>query len=229
MSVVTSGSAPQELMAAWRDSDRSRAFAHRCVTLIIIGVVAVHIGFMWVAVHDFYRLKTPEFAAEVSVQMAEISPMFVDELRGMVNRLYPRYVSVFEQMFERDYVVLRDTAKAEMRLLDEYAQKRWPDIENGIHDIVITAEEVALEEMGRFVTAPEAEEISAAYGAALQKKYDDVLTVRLRQHVALCEEIGANLEKLSATEPDIQPPIKLRSALGMMLELMGIELQLGLE
>lgn len=218
----------QELIAAYRQTGKNRALARRCITLLILGVILVHIGLLWAIIRDFRYNRMPEFVAAMSTEMANISPKFIDDVRDMVNRLYPHYVSVFQKMFERDWPKIKEITLEEMRLLDAHAQKSFPEIEKGIVEVVLTSEETLQEELNKFVSPAEVEETAVAYGKALQKKYDTFLSITFREHVNVSKEIGGNLEKIIAMEPDITQPVDMQEALGILLELVGTELQKGL-
>ncbi|MBN1675858.1 MAG: hypothetical protein JXR37_32745 [Kiritimatiellae bacterium] len=219
---------PEELKALWYKTQRKRHFARRCITLLLLGVVAVHVGLLWATVKDFRHNRIPDFAAAMSAEAANISPRFVADLQSMLNRLNPHYMRTFENMFVRDWPKMKETALREMRQLDVYARQRWPQIEAGINDLVVTSEEVAREELAKFATPEDVKTISVAYGKALHEKYEVILTSTLKDHAAVAEDIGENLEKMIETEPDIQPPVEMQEAVGILLELAGLELQQGL-
>jgi len=213
------------LVTRCRQSEHDRALARRCITLLILGVIAVGICLAWTAITDFRDRRLPEFTAAMGVELASISPDFISDVRDMVDRLYPYYSLAFQRMFERDWDKMRDAALGEMKQLDAHAQKRWPEMENGILDFILTTEEVLREELGKFVTPADLEKITAAYGAALQAEYSEIFSSTLQSHVKVTEHIGSNLQEMIHTEPDITKPIETQEVLGILLELAGTELQ----
>lgn len=217
----------QELMETYHQTEKNHARARRCITLLILGVIAVHICLLWTAYKDFSHNRVPEFTAALGEEVANLSPQIVSDVRDMVNRLYPHYTSVFQQMFERDWPKMKDTAFEEMEKLDAYAQEKWPEIEKGIVDVVLTSEETLMEELSAFVTPAEAEAIAVDYIVALEDIYKDILSSTLQEHVNVAKEIGRNVEDMMATEPDIEQPVNMQEALGILLELAGSELQKG--
>jgi hypothetical protein len=216
------------LIEAHRSAERSRATARRSISLLIVGVIVIHLGLLWSALTDFRSRDFPEFLGAVGGELANISPRLVSDVQDMVNRLYPHYVHVFSQMFERDYPRMADTAHAELSKLDAYAQEKWPLIEGGIVDLTLTSEDVVREEMSNILSDDEVQRISAAYGAAIHNRFNEVLTTTLKEHVDLSREIGLNLDRMVATEPDLAQPVSMQEALGILLELAGSELQQGL-
>ena len=216
------------LVATCRESEKARAFARRCVTLIILGVIIVHAGILFATVKDFQSNRVPEFWGAVSVEAANMSPQLVLDVRDMANRLYPHYVLVFQKMFERDLPTIQAKAEEEFGLLDAYGKERWPDIEQGIVDLMLTSEEVVRKELEKYVTPEEARDIAAQYAAAAGTKFEDILSNALSGHSEVAREIGENLEKMIETEPDIEQPVDMAEALGILLELAGTEMQKGL-
>lgn len=218
----------KKLIATLRRLEKNRALARRCVSLLLLGVIAVNICLLWSAIMDFKNNRLPEFVSAMGTEMTYISPKFADDLTHMFNRLYPRYIAAFQKTFERDGPVIKEKADEEMRKLQDYAFKRLPNLEAGILDVRSASEHMVREEMSKFVTPEEAEQISEAYGKALQDKYNEILSTTLNEHVKVAEQIGDNLQEMIATEPDIKQPIEMQEALGILLELSGVELQKGL-
>jgi len=217
-----------EIIATYRAAERAQARARRSVTLIVIGVIAIHAGILVSTAVEFSNHRLPEFAAALSTEAANLTPRLVGDMRGLVNRLYPHYQEVFQQMFERDWATIEAKAQEEMRQLDQYAQQEWPKIEAGIVDVALTSEEVLQEELSRYISQEDARRIGVAYGVALEGKYNELLTSTFRDHVNVSREIGENLQRLMEAEPTLDESVSIHEATGLMLELMGVEMQKGL-
>jgi hypothetical protein len=217
----------QELIAAYQLSEKRRAQARRSVTLVILGVIAIYVSLLWGTIRDFKVNHMSEFTAALGVEAVGLAPQVTADMRAMVNRLYPHYVSTFQMMFERDWPKIQAQGLKEMNALDEHARSRWPQIETEINNLVLTSEDVARDELGKFVSEADVQTIAIAYGEAIKGKVDVVLTTTLKDHVNVSKQIGENLEKMCATEPDIVKPIDMKTTLGMMLEVAGIEIQKG--
>ena len=222
------GADAQELIAAWRRAEKSRAVARRSVTLVVLGVIAVYGCLIWTVIQDFRTRRLPEFTAALSMEAGNLAPGLVADSRAIVNRVYPVYVQAFQNMFERDMDKMKDLVSSEMSTLNAYAQSKWPDIERETMNVVIASEEVVLEELGRFMTPAEAKRTTEAYSAALGTKYEALLSTTLKEHANIASEIGENLDRIAATEPDIQKPVSMNCAVGMLLERAGTGLQTSL-
>lgn len=215
----------ETLVTAYEQSKRARSQARRSITLLILGVVIVYISLMWRAIVNFEAHRMPEFGAALSVEAGQLAPRVTRDLKVMAERLYPLYVDAFQKMFERDWPRMKEQGLKEMGLLQSHAYSRWPKIQSALMDVVTTAEVSTRKELAAIVDERDLEKISVAYGEALNSQLESLLKTTLKEHVEVAEKIGDNLIKITATEPDIKPPIDLRYNLGMMLELIGTEMQ----
>jgi len=215
----------EERTALCRRIEEQRTVVRRSISLLIVGVIAIGVCAIWATVTDFRYHRLTEFTAALNAEAARISPSLVRDARGMVNRLYPHYVTCFAEMFERDWDKMRTEAHTQIEMLDAYAQSKWPEIEKALLDVVLTSQDVLQEELHKVLPAAEARQIKLAYGEALEAKRDEIMSGRYRPHIEVAREIGVKLEQIVATEPDIQPPVDMKETLGILLELAGVELQ----
>jgi len=218
----------KQLIAAFERSEKRNAQARHCITLMILGVILIHALLIWAVIKDFRHQKLPEFTAAMGVELGRMTPQLRADLTKIAERTYPLYIDACEKMFERDLPEMEKALNDELTALDEHAKERWPDIEAGVADILITAEEVIMDELSDILTPSDVDAIKAGYGAALLAKYDSLLRTHLANHAEIASEIGFNLNAIAESEPGIIPPVDLRATLGIMLELVGSELQQGL-
>ena len=221
------GASTQALIETYQSGTRKRRRARRCITWLILGVVAAFGLGLRSIILDFTGRRAPDFRAALGDEAGRLAPRLGADLGAMSQRLYPVYAASFQSAFTRQGPEMQRLGLEEMRKLDAHAQACWPRIEAGLSDVVSNAESTAQTEMARFVTPQEAEGISVAYGAALQERLDTLMSTTLKQHVAVASEIGTNLSLLVATEPDIRSPVNMQNTLGMLLELTGVEMQGG--
>lgn len=221
------GTNERALIDACQKSERSRNRARRSITVLILAVVAVFGVVLGALIARFRNQHAAEFRTALGTEVGQLAPRLGSDLAAMADRLYPVYVASFERMLAKEGPEIQRLGMEEMKKLDAQAQASWPKIEAGLADVVSNAESTAQVEMSRFVAPKEAEAMSVAYGEALQKSLDSLLATTLKEHVAVAEEIGTNLTKLAATEPDIRQPVNMQATAGILLELTGIELQGG--
>lgn len=217
----------QVLIDAYQQSVRKRGAARRMITLLILSVVAVFGILLGSAFAHFRNSQMGAFRSALGAEVGQLAPRVGVELGGMAQRLYPVYVSSFEQMFAKQGPVMQQRGMEEMKTLDAYAQARWPRIEAGLTAVITNSEGAVQQELGRFLAPSQAQDISLAYGQALQGQLDTVLATELKEHVAIASMIGTNLTQILATEPDIKPPVDMQATLGILLELTGHDLQGG--
>lgn len=220
----------QELIAAYHAAEKGRGRARRVVSLLVLGVILAYVAVIIATINDFRTRRMPEFAAALGNEAASLMPGLTRDLQGMMNRLYPHYVNTFQQMFERDWPEIEKAGRAELATLDQYAQSKWPKLEQGVNDLLTTTEEVTREELNQFLTPEETEQILNAYGEALDKQVKHLMERRMKDHASAAESIGKTLADMACTEPDLaNRQIPLHEASGMLMELAGIEMQKGLQ
>lgn len=222
-----SGGGYEEWISRLRAAQSRRNTAKRSITLLVIGVFVLFAALLWGAVNDF-QARQPEFAAAIAEEAAMLSPRFAQDTQDMLNRLYPVYVESFQDVMERDWDKIQAEAVRQTGLLDAYAKEKWPLIQDEIAALAISAESSCREEFSSYLSDEEARAVCMSYGAALEKKSEEILQERFSEHFEVAASIGGNLELLLKTEPDIQEAPETPVLLGIMLELAGIELQKGL-
>jgi hypothetical protein len=216
-----------ELINAYHLSVKNRAVARRCTTLLTLGVVFVFVGLLWAEFNDFRYRKMPDFCTALSNEAADMTQGLSKDLMAVVNRVYPYYLTVFDQMFQRDLPTFDTELKNQLSQLDTFAQGEWPLIEKEITELILTTEEVSTEALAKFLSPDDARALSDKYAAVVGEQLTTYFDTRLHQHVAVAKNIGAQLDQISTMEPDMQRPVELTEALGLLLELSGIELQRG--
>ncbi len=220
---------PGELMAAYKRSEKQRAVTRRIVTLLLLAVIGTFIWQMWRTIRDFTDNRLPDFAAALGQEAVFLAPGATDKLRETANRIYPVYVAAFQRMIERDTPKLRAQATVEMGKLDAYAQQRWPALQENILDTLSSTTNIIADKLNTMIPAQDVDRVILAYGEAIHGQYGKTIVDPFQEHVELVEDIGRLLHELPSKEPDIAPPVKLQPALGMMLNLIGSELQKNIE
>jgi hypothetical protein len=215
----------QKLIEDFQRSEGHYRFARWTVTFLVIATVVAHIYGLWGVIRDFRDNRTGEFAEALCAEAVIMAPAITEDASVMAERLYPHYAEAFQTTFERDWPKIQAQAHQEMELLDAHAQSQWPAITNGLMQIFLSSEDILAEELGTIMPPDDANRILDAYGEALLAEYETLIEEDLREHSELADEIGVLLEQLVATEPDIQHPVDMQSTIGMMLELVGTELQ----
>lgn len=224
MTEQAAGGQVGSLIERLRRAEGKRAEARRSTTLLIIGIVAVFVSLLYTTIIAFPN-RLPEFTAALNREFGEIAPEAGEQVRNMMNRLYPHYVDTFQRVFERDMDKLQAEAMDHMDQLDSHAQQRWPLIEQGIAELATSTETCLRDELAAFLPQEEAHRLCMAYSEALMVESDTFFKRRFEKHAIIAEDIGVTLAEIAQTEPDIQGPQDMRETLGTMLELAGIELQ----
>jgi len=224
MTEQAAGGQYRGLIERLRRAEGKRAEARRSTALLIIGIVAIFVSLLYTTIIAFPN-RLPEFAAALNREFATIAPEAGEQVRNMMNRLYPHYTDAFTRVFERDMDKLQAEAMDHMAQLDSHAQERWPLVEQSIIELVVSTENCLRDELAAFLPQEEADRLCMAYSEALMTESDTFFKRRFEEHAKIAEDIGITLAEIAQTEPDIQRPQDMKDTLGAMLELAGLEMQ----
>ncbi len=223
---------PEQLIAAYRETIRQRTVARTCVSLAVLGVVVIYVFMIWNTVMQFKNERLPDFARALGVQFASLTPKMTAQVGGMVERLYPEIQAAVHQKASQNWPAIEGELHNQMLLLAKFAESRWPLIQQGIVQLIQLQRAAVHKELKDILDEDDAESISEAYGAALQKKYEDIVAMTLGSYgdvlVKNAKEIGNVLNAMADKESKVRNPKEMQEILGILLELAGVHLQQNL-
>ena len=202
--------------------------ARWCIGVLLVATLLFHVYVVYASVASFRDNDMVEFSDAFSEQLMLLAPKFEPQVTDMAHRLYEHYVNVVSDRMERDGPRVKDAIHVELVQLDAHAQDRWPQIEEGILDLFTESEAIIRDELAGELTDEEIEAVVDLYAQATVDYFDDYLQRRFAEHVLLADNIGNHLNAIMEREPNITSPVNIEEALGIMLELAGEELQMGM-
>ncbi len=218
-------SPPESLISRYRTAQGKRRTVRRTISLSILLIVALYIVLIYRSFSDF-RNHLPEFGSELSAEAALLMPQLIDDVQRMIDRLVPFYMDTFARTLSANEEQFRESLTLEFEALDRSAQRSWIKIEEAIAQLVIDQEYAARHALTGLMTEEDISRISNAYRMALERRLERFFAEHLGDHIAVGEGILANLEEISRTETDL-PEDDTQFILGMMLELLGLQMQEG--
>ncbi|MBN1673331.1 MAG: hypothetical protein JXR37_19960 [Kiritimatiellae bacterium] len=221
------GADPHALITESRIALEKLQASRWAVRGLILGVVALFVVLFVCVISDFRRRKLPAFAAQLGNRMSLLSGKFSDDMSRMLQRVQPRYVAAFTRMFEEKGPEVKAQIEREMRKLDAFATQRRPQMREAVLALANAQAQVIRAEIEGIVGPAEAAQLEQACAAALTDRYEELVASTLSKHTEVAESIGASLDQMLETEPDIRKPVEPTRALGILLELAGLELQQG--
>ncbi len=220
---------PEQLIQAYQNSLRQRSIARRCISLAILAAIVTYAVLIWNTFLDFKNNNLPEFGRALSSELTNIAPQMTSNIRGMVSRLYPQYESVFKHKAAETWPRMELEIHSQLNQLEDFATGQWPNIQQGILQIAQIQEGVVMGELKGVLAPEDVEKIGQAYGDALKKKYDEILSLSLGAYtdkiLKNANSIGTTLSQMADKEKDAPKPTDMMQIVGMMLELAGLQLQ----
>ncbi|MEO0794173.1 MAG: hypothetical protein AAFX93_03370 [Verrucomicrobiota bacterium] len=209
-----------ELQTAQRDRRNARNIMTALIAIVV--VVFVFLGIQEVS--QFQDEELDKFAEALAIEATDLGPQIGEDISQAFNRLGPVYEKAFVDVFQRDeeqyYTVLSD----EYIGLQQHAQSSWPKIEEALAELVVTQEDTARTELAKFVDREKLADLSYHYNQALQDYLSKYMEGRFAVNLEVSEDIVNKLNQIAEDEKDMSPP-DTKYTIGLMLELLGLEMQ----
>jgi len=213
-----------ELQAAQRDRRNARNVMTALIAVVV--VVFVFLGFQEVS--EFQDEELEVFGEALSYEIAELAPEIGDDLREAFDRLGPVYEDAFVKVFNRDEEEYYEVLSDEYIGLQQHAQQAWPRFEEALAELVIEQEETARTELNRIVDREKLADISFYYNEALEEYLTEYFEGKFAVNLDVSESIINKLTRIAEEEREMNPSDS-KYTLGLMLELLGLEMQTAAE
>ena len=213
------------LIKQCRKLEKQRDSSRVLFTLLMVAVVAVFALLAWHATMVFGASRLPDLSTAMNREIHTLSPKAVDRMTGKFAKVYPAYVTAFQDNFNKNQQTYYNTVLGELSKLENHAKQTWPKIEMAMAQLDDNQEIVirkALEEQ-KIGT----DEARLKAGRLYHDRLTDYITGEISMRGAAIdksEDLIKKLERLAATEPDM-PPSNFEYLSGMTLELFGIQIQ----
>ena len=213
------------LIRAYQDAANQQRLANRIATIAIIATVLLFIYLIWSQFSRFVNEDLTEFSASLGVEATEFMPTVVKGLDEMTGRLVPVYIDSFTTVLERDESKYLEVVQREFQALDAYAvNEAWPKMQEALAQLVVDQETAFKESMQGLMTREQIADLSFAYRDAMEAYLGNTFEAGFTEQTATGEMIITKLEKL-ATTADEDMPTNSHYIIGMLLELLGLEIQ----
>ncbi|MDX2111511.1 MAG: hypothetical protein SFY80_14870 [Verrucomicrobiota bacterium] len=219
-------SAEVDLVSAYRSAVRQRKLVRVTLACIILVIVVVYISLMWITVVDFGKNGLPLVEHQLNEEIRNYLPIASQQLSEAANRVVPVYTKALTDTFQRDQELYAKTLLDEFDKLGEFAVSRTPMVEDAIAQLVLDQEKSASAAMQEILTEDQFAEISLAYDDALRQQLEVVMDKHFREHIQVGEEILLKLQTIADAEQG-KTPMDNQVILGMMVELLGLDMQLA--
>lgn len=215
---------PTTVIDRFREAQVAYANARRTIVLTAILVVVVYIAVIITTINNFRTNQIDQFAGVLSEEMSAYLPEAGERVKLLVDRVVPVYSEVLARTFERDQEKYLTVLSDEFQALELYVQESTPRMQEAIAQLVVDQEMAAGEALEKLVPRSELTAASNHYHEALQAKMQEVLTTYFAEHISTSERILRKLNQMASLETE-EIPEGGRYTIGMILELLGLEMQ----
>lgn len=210
---------------AYQKSVQELSIARKTITVSLVGVILLSVVVLCFSASNFMKKGVPEFTTAFREGIAPVASQNIERIRLMAGNLYPVYADAFQKMFDQDLPKMEEEFHRQMEGLDKYAQGRWPLFQKDLNKIIYDQEAYITQQMRTLVGEKQAKEVAHMYRTSAVQKITEHLLIGLTDHQIVLDEIRENLDRIVFTEPDIVPPVNVQEAIGMLVELAGVNLQ----
>jgi len=214
----------EELQAAQRDRRNARNIMSALIAIVV--VVFVFLGYQEVAKFQDEELEV--FADALSVEAADLAPQIADDIGNAFDRLAPIYEDAFVVTFNRDEEKYYEVLSEQYIELQQHAQQSWPKIEEAMAQLVVDQELTASQELEKFIPREKLANLSVFYNEALESYLSEYMEGKFAVNLDVSEDIINKLSIIAEEEQTLKPD-DVKYTLGMMLELLGLEIQSAAE
>lgn len=219
----------QDLIERLNNSRKRLGRARATVSFAIVVAATVNVLMIVFATRSFVLEQTPEVAAEVAKRIMPVAAKHTPTIRAMIDRLTPVYAKAFNEAMQSE----RPRMEAEFRktylAIEAHAGRRQPEVQKHIDALVLARQQDLIggleKVLGRKVSKEELDRVANMYIKAFEKKTDELWLASFIEHRNIIEELESNLARLARTEPDLNRQVDIQEAVGIMLEMTGIEMQ----
>lgn len=213
------------LINGYESATRKLRRARLCLSLAVLTAIVTFAYAGWRAVKSFADVGAAKVSELVLHDVSRDSPRYGKELKASAELLLPIYEKTFREQFQKDAPLLRKSFERELKLLEAHATNQWPEFERELKLTVEAQNTAVVSAFERVVGREQAKTIANNYAEAISVMLHDLGENELRRHVAAGQSIGHNLQLVLESEPDLPKPIDAHEAVGLVLELAGLELQ----
>lgn len=218
----------EDLIREFRESSQKLKSISRYLTLGIVGVILIFLVLILSSFRNFAKHGVPQLVGALEGHASPLVQKYAPSISSAINNALPAFANSFHKTLEGDLPKIEEQMSAEAERLEKYLEGKWPEYEQQIQKLILEQEDVLRKEFSGTLSEDKVEDLALAYGHALSQKYHKILHKDMNQHVDTADKIAQNLQKIGDQEKT-EDPVNLQEALGLFLELAGLEMQSGIE
>lgn len=210
----------EELQAAQRDRRNARNIMTALIAIVV--VVFVILGYKEVA--RFQEEELEVFAEALSIEAADLAPEIADDIGAAFDRLAPIYEQAFVDTFQENEEQYYELLSDEYIGLQQHAQAAWPKIEEALAQLVVDTEQTASTELAKFIPRDKLANLSIYYNQALENYLAEYMEGKFAVNLEVSQDIVNKLSVIAEEEEHLKPK-DVKYTMGLLLELLGLEIQ----
>lgn len=206
-------------------TSKARDRAQLTMLAIQLGLCVFFVIGMWNAFSGFLDRGIGPTTNVLARYLERSSGRYLTQVNETARRVVPKLTAALSQEIDQRLPHLEQQAEAEKIRLAHLFHKQWPKMENEFAILVDEQTKIVEQEFGVKVTPERAKAIAAAYRTALPNKAVAMGERLFGKHADALAKLRVTASKLSKKEADLINPSDPVEALGLSLELAGLEVQ----
>ncbi len=215
----------EQLMAEYHRVIAQRNSARRLLMGFCILTIMIFGMFTWRAGEGFAHQGLQVVGDQVGQHLQANSQEYTLMLSKTATQILSAYRLAISRQIEKDLPKLEVVTHEELTKLNQYTQARWKDFEYELKNMSADHEKIMKEELAKILTEEQANELFLAYGLEVEGRMQTFLKSAFGEHLRVGEQIASNIHRITELEPELSHPVDVHHAIGLILELAGLEFQ----
>ncbi len=223
------------LIEEFKQAQRDRRTARNWMTFLLSCVVIIFVVLVYFALQHFQEKDLAIFQEELGDGATELLPVIREQVNLSANRVYPVYQQALVDVYERDEEKYIEVLVEEYPKLKETAEQQWPKIREAVAEAAVELEISTRKELARVIEEERLELVMASYDREFSRYLEFYFEKFYGANMIIAEDMFAKIETIaeqekdSLPEVDINNPLQRQYIIGMLVELLGMEMQLNAE
>lgn len=204
---------------------KARDRAQLTLVAVQLGLCVFFVLGMWGAFSGFLERGLEPTTNVLASYLQRSSGRYLKEANATAQRVLPKLTAAVSEEIDARLPELEQRADQEKVRLAKLFHRHWPKMEREFAILVEEQTKIVEQEFGIKVTPERAKSIAAAYRTTLPARAAALGGELFGKHVDALERLRHSAAKLSKKEADLINPSDPVEALGLSLELAGLEVQ----
>jgi hypothetical protein len=226
---MTDSGTVEKLISEYEAAQRSGKRARRILSTLLILIATVNVLYIVFEGKYFLEERSPEIVTELAQFVQPIATRHAPQFQNALDSILPAYVKVFERMAAKEGPVIERRLHTVLTEVENKARAEWPALQQQVVQLVDRREndfKIQLEKaLGYPLPQSEFDGLMDRFKLALVAHTEQIWHETFQDHQQIIAKIEASIKQMHMKEPDLNRPVNLFEASGILLEFAGVEMQ----